>query len=197
MQISVALAHVQPYSGRLHLNLLAFLHLNFIHIVDFRLENIEALSQQNSALIVDDMIRAQVLRVQASPSVITSQMNPYKAQKTWPPDFSRLNSKHQFRLERKYRRRSKLKFARPHWVKGVKLAQWGVSLSMSLRFACGVIDYNFSRQVSALIASSGWIGARQGRQGHHSLGCVCTCSQQHLENLTLINLRYANGAAGS
>jgi len=86
------------------------------------------------------MIGTNAIRAQASSFVKTSQMNPYKAQKTWPPDFSRLNSKHQFRLERKYRRRSKLKFTRPRWVKGVKLAQWGVSLSMCLRFAGGVMD---------------------------------------------------------
>ena len=57
-------------------------------------------------------------------------LNPHRAQKTWPPDFTKMHPKHQFRLERKYRRRSKLKFARPRWVKGVKLAQWGLSLSM-------------------------------------------------------------------
>jgi len=127
------------------------------------------------------MIRTRALRAQAS-SVMTSQMNPYKAQKTWPPDFSRLNSKHQFRLERKYRRRSKLKFARPGWVKGVKLAQWGVSLSMCLIFARGVMDNKPNQQVLALIASSGWIGARQG---HHSLVCVCACSQHHLKFLEI------------
>ncbi|KAF4239790.1 hypothetical protein CNMCM6805_005675 [Aspergillus fumigatiaffinis] len=39
---------------------------------------------------------------------------------------SKLSSKHQFRLERKYRRRAALKFARPKWVKATKLIQWGV-----------------------------------------------------------------------
>jgi hypothetical protein len=50
--------------------------------------------------------------------------NPYKAQRTWPPDFARMDPKNQFRLERKYRRRSKLAYARPRWTKGVKLAQY-------------------------------------------------------------------------
>lgn len=55
----------------------------------------------------------------------TGETNPYRCQRTWPPDFSKLSTKHQFRLERRYRRRAKLKWARPNWVKGVKLAQWG------------------------------------------------------------------------
>ena len=54
--------------------------------------------------------------------------NPYHAKRTWPPDFSQLSAKHQFRLERRYRRRTKLKWARPGWTKGVKLAQWGAIL---------------------------------------------------------------------
>jgi hypothetical protein len=51
--------------------------------------------------------------------------NPYVAKKPWPPDFTQLSPKHQFRLERRYRRRTKLKWARPNWHKGIKLAQWG------------------------------------------------------------------------
>jgi hypothetical protein len=37
---------------------------------------------------------------------------------------SKLSPKHQFRLERKYRRRAALKYARPKFIKGVTLAQW-------------------------------------------------------------------------
>ena len=48
----------------------------------------------------------------------------YPAKKAWPPDFERLTDKHKFRLERKYRRRAKLKYARPQWNKAVKLAQY-------------------------------------------------------------------------
>ncbi|KAK4952228.1 hypothetical protein LTR66_013798, partial [Elasticomyces elasticus] len=50
--------------------------------------------------------------------------NPYKAKRVWPPDFSKLSHKHQFRIERRYRRRAKLKWARPRWTKFVKLATW-------------------------------------------------------------------------
>ncbi len=54
--------------------------------------------------------------------------NPYKARKPWPPDFDKLDLKYQFRLERRYRRRAKLRYNRPGWIKGVKLAQWGICL---------------------------------------------------------------------
>lgn len=55
----------------------------------------------------------------------TIKTNPYRSKKIWPPDFTKLSQKHQFRLERRYRRRTKLKWARPNWTKGVKLVQWG------------------------------------------------------------------------
>ena len=56
------------------------------------------------------------------------QNNPYQCKRQWPPDFTELSQKHQFQLERRYRRRSKLKYARPNWNKGVQLAQWGAIL---------------------------------------------------------------------
>ncbi|OKL59828.1 hypothetical protein UA08_04726 [Talaromyces atroroseus] len=52
--------------------------------------------------------------------------SPYKPKRQWPPDMSKLSPKHQLRLERKYRRRAALKYARPRWVKATKLVQWGV-----------------------------------------------------------------------
>ena len=51
--------------------------------------------------------------------------SPYKPKRQWPPDMSKLSPKHQFRLERKYRRRAALKYARPKWVKMTKIVQWG------------------------------------------------------------------------
>ncbi|OJK04157.1 hypothetical protein ASPACDRAFT_39773 [Aspergillus aculeatus ATCC 16872] len=50
--------------------------------------------------------------------------SPYKPKRQWPPDMSKLSPKHQFRLERKYRRRAALKYARPKWTKFTKLVQW-------------------------------------------------------------------------
>jgi hypothetical protein len=49
--------------------------------------------------------------------------NPYKAKRLWPPDFSKMSPKYQLRLEKKYRRRAKLKWARPRWTKAVKIVQ--------------------------------------------------------------------------
>jgi len=50
----------------------------------------------------------------------------YQPKRQWPPDMSKLSPKHQFRLERKYRRRAALKYARPRWVKWTKMAQWSI-----------------------------------------------------------------------
>ncbi|KAF2862507.1 hypothetical protein K470DRAFT_275234 [Piedraia hortae CBS 480.64] len=65
---------------------------------------------------------AQAPRIQVPFNVFS---NPYNCKRSWPPDFEKLSQKHQFRLERRYRRRTKLKWARPTWVKALKLTQWG------------------------------------------------------------------------
>ena len=49
--------------------------------------------------------------------------NPYTSKTKWPPDFSRLSKLEQFRMEKAYRRRSKLKWARPTWNKWTKIVQ--------------------------------------------------------------------------
>jgi len=54
----------------------------------------------------------------------TWETNPYRCKRIWPPDFTKLSPKHQFRLERRYRRRQKLKWARPTWTNVTKIAQW-------------------------------------------------------------------------
>ena len=61
----------------------------------------------------------------AARSTFNIHTNPFKAKKPWPPDFDKTSQMHQFRLEKRYRRRTKLKFARPKWMKITKLAQWG------------------------------------------------------------------------
>ncbi|KAJ5221580.1 uncharacterized protein N7469_010467 [Penicillium citrinum] len=61
-----------------------------------------------------------------SPSYDDAYYSPYKPKRQWPPDMSKLSPKHQFRLERKYRRRAALKYARPKFIKTVTLVQWGV-----------------------------------------------------------------------
>ncbi|KAH8146447.1 uncharacterized protein LAJ45_09393 [Morchella importuna] len=60
------------------------------------------------------------------PSRILLQL--YKPKRPWPPDFSLLTPKHQFSLERRYRRRAKLKWARPKLQKFVKSMQLGSSV---------------------------------------------------------------------
>ena len=59
------------------------------------------------------------------PASFNAINNPYRARKTWPPDFGNLHPKHQFHYEKTYRRRMKLKYARPRWVKATKIVQWG------------------------------------------------------------------------
>ncbi|KAJ5505915.1 hypothetical protein N7453_004872 [Penicillium expansum] len=61
-----------------------------------------------------------------TPSFEDVYYSPYQPKRQWPPDMSKLSPKHQFRLERKYRRRAALKYARPKFMKAVTLGQWVV-----------------------------------------------------------------------
>lgn len=62
------------------------------------------------------------------PAPFNAINNPYRARKKWPPDFTTLHPKHQFHFEKTYRRRLKLKYARPRWIKGTKIAQFALML---------------------------------------------------------------------
>jgi hypothetical protein len=83
------------------------------------------------------------------PSILKS--NPFKAQKIWPPDFTQMNPRQQFRLERRYRRRAKLKYMRPRWDKGIKLTSWMACLCTNVfsSFICEEIT-NFLSSSSCL-----------------------------------------------
>ncbi|ERF68418.1 hypothetical protein EPUS_03736 [Endocarpon pusillum Z07020] len=63
-----------------------------------------------------------------TPAPFTATTNPYRARKTWPPDFTTLHPKHQFHFEKTYRRRAKLKYARPRWTKGTKIVQFALTV---------------------------------------------------------------------
>lgn len=63
---------------------------------------------------------------ESAPTADDGYYSAYKPKRQWPPDMSKLSSKHQFRLERKYRRRAALKYARPKFIKAVTLAQWAI-----------------------------------------------------------------------
>lgn len=49
------------------------------------------------------------------------QSNPFRAQTRWPPDMQKLHPKQQFHFEKTYRRRAKLKWARPVWNRWTKV----------------------------------------------------------------------------
>lgn len=59
---------------------------------------------------------------------ISIKNNPYKVKRPWPPDYASLPQNYQLRLERRFRRRSKLKWARPRMMKVLDVVQY-VSIS--------------------------------------------------------------------
>ncbi|KAI0884577.1 uncharacterized protein GGS22DRAFT_144272 [Annulohypoxylon maeteangense] len=66
---------------------------------------------------------SSLLRNTASTALKSASTGPYKLKKVWPPDFTKLSEKDQFRFERRYKRRLKLATVRPRWDKFIKLAQ--------------------------------------------------------------------------
>ena len=109
--------------------------------------------------------------------------NPYRAKKIWPPDFEKLSAKHQFRLERRYRRRAQLKWSRPGWTKAMKLAQWG-------GITCKLLDSddhkaNASARVKScrFTESSSWTGVPKTPR---SRACVTLGSGESKEPCLII-----------
>ncbi|EMC95240.1 hypothetical protein BAUCODRAFT_532755 [Baudoinia panamericana UAMH 10762] len=76
----------------------------------------------------------------------TLETNPYHCKRIWPPDFTQLSTRHQFRLERRYRRRTKLKWARPNWKKAVTLVQWASILFVAV-YGFGYLETGKGRTV--------------------------------------------------
>ncbi|KAI0900611.1 hypothetical protein F4806DRAFT_162482 [Annulohypoxylon nitens] len=66
---------------------------------------------------------SSLLRNTTSTASTVTNTGPYKLKKVWPPDFSKLSPKDQFRFERRYKRRLRLAAARPRWDKFIKLVQ--------------------------------------------------------------------------
>ncbi|KAI1813341.1 hypothetical protein GGS20DRAFT_586587 [Poronia punctata] len=85
------------------------------------------------------------------------QHSAYKPKKIWPPDFSKLSPKDQFRLEKRYKRRVKLATARPRWDKFVRLAQLG-SVTFVLIYSVLFMDWNTEKQPFEGIRSVFWGG---------------------------------------
>jgi len=78
--------------------------------------------------------------------LLQASQRVYKARHPWPPDFSLLSQKDQFRLERRYRRRSKLKWARPRLQKAVTLAQWG-GIAFVVTYGVFIADWDSDSHV--------------------------------------------------
>ncbi|MCJ1480460.1 hypothetical protein MMC06_000615 [Schaereria dolodes] len=108
-------------------------------------------------------------------------VNPYKAQRLWPPDFSQIDTKHQFRLERRYRRRAKLKWARPRWTKAVKLAQWGSGIFV---LGYGVLYMDWGREHTPLRGIRKWF--------HDRTSSIWTTSSKELQRPSLGRISITN-----
>ena len=80
---------------------------------------------------------------------LTVRNNPFKAKKEWPPDFSKLHPKHQFRFEKRYRRRAKLRYQNPNWIRGVKIAA-------NSSVVCSCALFPFSRFASRGMIVGDW-----------------------------------------
>ena len=78
------------------------------------------------------LIRRLAAGAKPKPEVL---VNPYKAKKVWPPDFTKLSPQEQFRFEKRYKKRIHLMGTRSRWIKFTKIAQ---VICLTCRFdVCG------------------------------------------------------------
>ncbi|KAH7090799.1 hypothetical protein FB567DRAFT_590173 [Paraphoma chrysanthemicola] len=68
--------------------------------------------------------------------------NRFRAQRKWPPNLRELTERQQFRFERKFKRRIRLKALRPKWNKWVKVTQWSI---ISFIVVYGVLFHDFAK----------------------------------------------------
>ena len=68
--------------------------------------------------------------------------NKYHVKKKWPPNFRALTEKQQFRFERKFKRRIKLKSMRPVWDRRIKVVQWSM---IGFIVVYGVLFHDFRK----------------------------------------------------
>ncbi|CAO2650824.1 Nn.00g091210.m01.CDS01 [Neocucurbitaria sp. VM-36] len=66
--------------------------------------------------------------------------NRFRVKKKWPPNLRELTEKQQFRFERKFKRRHKLKAVRPQWNRWIKTVQWSL---ISFIVVYGVFFHDF------------------------------------------------------
>ncbi|OAL56455.1 hypothetical protein IQ07DRAFT_496274 [Pyrenochaeta sp. DS3sAY3a] len=66
--------------------------------------------------------------------------NRFPAKKKWPPTLRNLTEKQQFRFERKFKRRHKLKNIRPTWDRWTKILQWSM---ISTILVYGVLFHDY------------------------------------------------------
>ncbi|KGO78423.1 hypothetical protein PITC_068860 [Penicillium italicum] len=120
-------------------------------------------------------LSANKTKTSTPPSFEDVYYSPYQPKRQWPPDMSKLSPKHQFRLERKYRRRAALKYARPKFMKAVTLGQWvviGFVIIYSVLFmewdtddtAFHAIRENFFAGVRAVFSSAPPPGPRRDQK---------------------------------
>ncbi|KAI5858538.1 hypothetical protein BZA05DRAFT_440185 [Tricharina praecox] len=90
--------------------------------------------------------------------LLQSAARTYKARHPWPPDFSLLSQKEQFRLERRYRRRAKLKWARPRLMKAVTFTQWG---SVAFVLGYGVFWADWGNDGHIFLPIRNWVAEKK------------------------------------
>lgn len=67
--------------------------------------------------------------------------NRFRVKKKWPPNLSELTDRQNFRFERKFKRRLRLKSIKPQWQKWTKIAQWSM---ISFVVVYGVLFHDFA-----------------------------------------------------
>jgi hypothetical protein len=72
------------------------------------------------------LIRRMLGRERSTLPPFDFSRNRFRAKKVWPPNLRELTERQQFRFERKYKRRLRMKSIKPLWIKWTKIVQWSL-----------------------------------------------------------------------
>jgi hypothetical protein len=89
--------------------------------------------------------------------------NRFQVKKAWPPQLLELTERQQFRFERKFKRRMRLKSIKPQWQKWTKIVQWSM---ISFVVVWGVFFHDFaSDPMNPRPGEQPFVGLREWMRG--------------------------------
>lgn len=107
---------------------------------DTRLQTLESNNPQSTMLQLLNRLLGRRTKPELPP--FDFARNRFRAKKKWPPNMRTLTEKQQFRFERKFKRRLRMKAIKPQWQRWTKIVQWS---AIGFVTVYGVFFHDFAK----------------------------------------------------